>query len=193
MKKRIVVGISGASGSLYALALIKALLSPGIEVHLIISEMGARVLSHELKIETDHIHEVICGMNSEIIIHDCNNMFAPVASGSYPVSAMVIIPCSMKSLANIAGGHSGNLIERSADVCLKERQPLILVTRETPLNRIHIKNMLAAHDAGATIMPASPGFYHHPQDMDDLAEYITARVLDHLGIEHVTSSRWEGS
>lgn len=196
MNKRIIIGISGASGALYAVKLIEALLARDYRLHLIVSEIGAQVVAHEFTIRREDIPGFFSvmrgksGTSGEIIMHDCNDMFAPVASGSYQASAMVIIPCSMKTLAAVAAGYTANLLERAADVTLKERRPLILVPRETPLSRIHLKNMLAAHEAGATILPASPGFYHHPQSIDDLAAFITGRILDHLKIEHHNSPRW---
>jgi 4-hydroxy-3-polyprenylbenzoate decarboxylase len=196
MNKKIIIGISGASGAHYAVKLIEALLARDYRIHLIISEIGAQVFAHEFTIRREDIpgfFSVMCGKSGtsgEIIMHDCNDIFAPVASGSYQASAMVIIPCSMKTLAAVTAGYTANLLERAADVTLKERRPLILVPRETPLSRIHLKNMLAAHEAGATILPASPGFYHHPQSIDDLAAFITGRILDHLKIEHHNSPRW---
>ena len=198
MNKGIIVGISGASGARYAVRLLEILLKRPLRIHLIISEMGAKVLAHELRIPREDMQGLFDqmrsarGVKAEMVIHDPNDMFAPVASGSFLTQAMVVIPCSMKTLAAVAAGYTSNLLERAADVTLKERRPLILVTRETPLNRIHLQNMLRAHEAGATIMPASPGFYHHPQTIEDLTTFIAGRVLDHLGIEKPDSPRWEG-
>ncbi|MDO5845641.1 MAG: UbiX family flavin prenyltransferase, partial [Methanocorpusculum sp.] len=116
---------------------------------------------------------------------------AEIASGSFLYDAMVVVPCSMKTLAGIASGYSDNLITRAADVCLKEKRRLILVPRETPYSRIHLTNMLAAHDAGAVIMPASPPLYTHPATVEDMADMIVARILDHCGIEHTVGQRWK--
>jgi len=196
MNKRIIIGISGASGAIYAVKLIEALLAREFQLHIVISEIGAKVFAHELNIRHEDIAGLFSRMNSksetrgELIMHDSEDMFAPIASGSFPAHAMVIIPCSMKTLAAVAAGYTANLLVRAADVTLKEKRPLILVTRETPLSHLHLKNMLTAHEAGATIMPASPGFYHHPQSIDDLAAFIVGRVLDHLNIEHSASPRW---
>ncbi|HHO74950.1 MAG TPA: UbiX family flavin prenyltransferase [Deltaproteobacteria bacterium] len=194
MKERIVVGITGASGSIYAKKLLEKLLPLPYEIHLVISDMGEKVLAHELSTIPEEFISAISEIDpsNEIIVHDSSNMFAPVASGSFPVKAMVVIPCSMKTLASIATGYTSNLLERASDVCLKEQRPLILVTRESPLSRVHLENMLKAHEAGATIMPASPGFYHHPLTIDDLIESVIARVLDHLGIKDHDAARWEG-
>ncbi|MBU2227220.1 MAG: UbiX family flavin prenyltransferase [Proteobacteria bacterium] len=198
MNKGIIVGITGASGAGYALRLLENLLSLPLQVHLIVSEMGAKVLAHELKISPGEVQGLFDrmrsakGVRAEMVVHDPNDMFAPVASGSFPVRAMAIIPCSMKTLAAVAGGYTSNLLERAADVTLKEKRPLILVIRETPLSRIHLTNMLKAQEAGATIMPASPGFYHHPQTIGDLTTFIAGRVLDHLGIEQPDIPRWGG-
>jgi len=196
MNTRIIIGISGASGAIYAVKLIETLFIHKIQIHIVISEIGAKVFAHELNIRQEDIPGFFPRMHGkgetggEVIIHDSNDMFAPIASGSFPAAAMVIIPCSMKTLAAVAAGYTANLLERAADVTLKERRPLILVTRETPLSRIHLKNMIAAHDAGATIMPASPGFYNHPQSIDDLAAFITGRVLNHLKIDNSCSPAW---
>jgi 4-hydroxy-3-polyprenylbenzoate decarboxylase len=196
MRKKIIIGMSGASGAIYAVKLIETLLAREIHLHLIISELGAKVFAHELAIQSKDVSEFFSRMHDrgnfrgEITMHDSTDMFAPVASGSFPTDAMVIVPCSMKTLSAVAAGYASNLLERAADVTLKERRPLILVTRETPLNHVHLKNMLTAHEAGATIMPASPGFYHHPQSIDDLAAFIVVRILDHLKIEHSDSPRW---
>ncbi|MBU0652563.1 MAG: UbiX family flavin prenyltransferase [Proteobacteria bacterium] len=198
MNKGIIVGISGASGAGYAVRLLEILLKRPLRIHLIISEMGAKVLAHELRIPREELQGLFDqmrsarGVKAEMVVHDPNDMFAPVASGSFLTQAMVVIPCSMKTLAAVAAGYTSNLLERAADVTLKEKRPLILVTRETPLNRIHLQNMLRAHEAGATIMPASPGFYHHPQTIEDLTTFIAGRVLDHLGIEQPDIPRWGG-
>jgi 4-hydroxy-3-polyprenylbenzoate decarboxylase len=196
MNKKIIVGISGASGAIYAVKLIESLFILKIQIHIVISEIGAKVFAHELNIRQEDIPGFFARIHEKdetegkYIIHDSTDMFAPIASGSFPATAMVIIPCSMKTLAGVTAGYTSNLLERAADVTLKERRPLILVTRETPLSRVHLKNMIAAHDAGATIMPASPGFYHHPQSIDDLAAFITGRVLDHLKIDNSCSPAW---
>jgi 4-hydroxy-3-polyprenylbenzoate decarboxylase len=194
--KKIIIGITGASGSIHGLRLVQALLAGDVEIHLIISDMGVQVLSHELKIEKDDVPGFFMKLQEtgrpggRIIMHWSRDMFAPVASGSFLADAMVVAPCSMKTLSAIANGYTTNLLERAADVMLKERRPLILMTRETPLNRVHLSNMLRAHDAGAVIMPASPGYYHHPETMEDLVAFMVARVLDHLHIGHAVPMRW---
>ena len=196
MDKKIIVGISGASGAVYAIKLIDALLTHPIEIHLIISEMGEKILTHELKIQQEDISGFFSEMRNQdklkgkIILYDCNDMFAPMASGSFLSDGMVIIPCSMKTLSAVASGYTTNLLERAIDVTLKEKRPLILVPRETPLSLIHLKNLLAAYEAGATIMPASPGFYHHPQTVDELVMFVVGRIMDHLKIEHPKALRW---
>jgi len=194
----IIVGITGASGTGYALKLLEMLLDLPLSVHLIVSEMGTKVLAHELKIAPGKVRglfekmRTVKGVRAELAIHDPNDMFAPVASGSFPVRAMAICPCSMKTLAAVAGGYTSNLLERAADVTLKERRPLVLVVRETPLSGVHLANMLKAHQAGAVIMPASPGFYHRPRTIRDLTTFMAGRVLDQLGIERPDIPRWGG-
>lgn len=180
--KRIVVGVTGASGTLYAKRLIEALMkTDGVEVYLIISDTARTVARLE---EVD--------LSGYPVQYEENcDLAAGIASGSFLFDAMIIIPCSMKSLAAIANGYSTNLIARAADVALKERRKLILVPRETPYSRVHLTNMLAAHDAGAVIMPASPPLYTHPQTINDLADLIAARVQDHCGIPHTIGSRWK--
>ena len=152
------------------------------QVHIIVSDVAEKIATYEgVSFE---------GLNAEY--HSNDKLFASVASGSYRYDGMVVIPCSSKTLAAIANGYADNLITRAADVCLKEGRTCILVTREMPLSRIHIKNMLAAREAGATIMPASPGFYNQPETIDDLVDMVVARVLDHLGVEHSLGQRWSG-
>ena len=181
MKKEIVVGVTGASGAIYARRLLEVLCKDA-KVHIIVSDVAEKIATYEgVSFE---------GLNAEY--HSKDKLFASVASGSYRYDGMVVIPCSSKTLAAIANGYADNLITRAADVCLKEGRTCILVTREMPLSRIHIKNMLAAREAGATIMPASPGFYNQPETIDDLVDMVVARVLDHLGVEHSLGQRWSG-
>ena len=181
MKKEFVIGVTGASGICYARRLLDVLCTDA-KVHIIISGVAESIASHE--------GVVLSGFSAKY--HDNNQMFSEIASGSYRYDGMVVIPCSQKTLAAVAHGYADNLITRTADVCLKERRKCILVTRETPLSGIHLTNMLAAHQAGAVIMPASPGFYHHPKTVNDLVDMVVSRVLDHLGVEHELTERWSG-
>ncbi len=181
MKKEIVVGVTGASGAIYARRLLEVL-CPKAKVHVIVSDVAAKIAAHE-GVSFDGFRATY---------HENDKLFASIASGSHQYDGMVVVPCSAKTLAAIANGYADNLITRTADVCLKEHRTCILVTREMPLSRIHLKNMLAAEEAGATIMPASPGFYHRPETIDDLVDMVVSRVLDHLGIEHELIKRWGG-
>lgn len=180
--KRIVIGVTGASGMLYAKRLIEGLLNTGdIEISLIISDSAKKVAELE---EVD--------LSGYPVRYEANSdLAAGVASGSFRFDAMVIVPCSMKSLAAIANGYATNLIGRAADVCLKERRTLILVPRETPYSRVHLTNMLAAHDAGAVILPASPPLYTHPATIEELVDMVVARILDHCMITHAIGRRWK--
>ena len=200
MSKKIVVAICGASGSIYGIRLLKALLDKQAKVYLIISGAGLKVLEHETSYKAGSrsgsfesfledqgvlFHEKAC-LNR----YDQDDLFAPPASGSFRHDGMVIAPCSMKTLGAIASGIADNLIHRAADVCLKEKRPLILLPRETPLSAIHLKNMYRAAISGATIMPPSPSFYFNPKNISDLVDSVIARVLDHLKIEHNLSKEW---
>ena len=183
---RIVVGISGGSGSIYAVSLLKALKELNIETHLVVSTMGEYVTEHE------------CGVNLEELkslatyYHDNKNFAAPISSGSFKVDKTIILPCSMKTLASVACGFSDSLLARACDVTLKEGRPLILVPRETPLSAIHLENMLKLSRMGVTIFPLSPGFYNHPQTIEDIVFNMTGRLLDALGIENDLVKRWTG-
>jgi flavin prenyltransferase len=181
MTRRVVVGISGASGMIYARRLLDHL-SGKAEVHLIITPVAEEIARHEKVTFEDR----------EIIRYTPDNLAALVASGSFIHDGMVIAPCSMKTLAAVSHGFSQNLLTRAADVALKERRPCILLLRENPLSRIHIQNMLNAYDAGVTIMTASPPFYHNPEDITSLVDAVVARILDHLSIPHEISGRWSG-
>lgn len=185
MAGRITVGITGASGSIYALKLIHTLIDFGMEVDLIMSVMGEKVLAYECGIHRE-------AFPSGIRIHPNDHLFSPLASGSYRSDGMVVIPCSMNTLGLIAHGMGDSLLARVAQVTLKERRPLIIVPREMPYNVIFLENMLKLAQAGAVILPASPGFYHHPQTIEDLVQHVVGRVLDQLGIEHSLYRRWEG-
>jgi 4-hydroxy-3-polyprenylbenzoate decarboxylase len=181
MKKEYVIGVTGASGVIYARRLLEVLCRDAT-VHLIVSDIAQQIAAHEQ----------VSFEGFRATYHKTDDIAVSIASGSHRFDGMVVIPCSQKTLAAIANGYADNLITRTADVCLKEHRKCILVTRETPLSKIHLKNMLAAEDAGATIMPACPGFYHKPKTIDDLVDMVVARVLDHLGVEHTLVKRWGG-
>ena len=198
--RRLVVAITGASGALYGLRLLKAVLEAGYAVDLLVSEYGSRLLIEEcgLNLKTETVEQWLdrnCGAVErpgnlrQLGVH---RMGADIASGSQRWDAMIVIPCSMKSLSGIARGAATNLIERTADVSLKERRPLILVPRETPLNLIHLENMTRAARAGATLVPAMPAFYFGPRTMEDLADFIAGRVLNLLGVKHELFASWPG-
>lgn len=189
---RYIVGITGASGSIYGVRLMEELLKRNHEIHLVLTNNGEKVLSYELRKDLKSIIEELKIFNEKLLIHDINNLFAPIASGSFKVDGMVIIPCSMSTLAEVSSGVSKNLLGRAADVCIKEKRNLILVPRETPLSPIHLRNMLYLSEIGVKILPAMPGFYHHPESIDDIVNSIVGRVLDGLGIENTLYSKWCG-
>jgi 4-hydroxy-3-polyprenylbenzoate decarboxylase len=184
-------GITGASGAPYAVRLLRALNDSGTPVRLIVSGYGLRLLAEETEIDGIDALRAATGDWSRVDLYDSLDRGATPASGSAPSAGMVVCPCSMGTLASIAAGTSRNLVERAADVALKERRPLILVPRETPLSLIHLENMTRLTRAGATIMPAAPGFYHRPQSIDDMVDFVVARILDHLGVDHRLGKRWQ--
>ena len=196
--RTITVAITGASGAGYGLRLIQCLLAAGARVYLLVSQAGQVVLRMEAGIEVpsqpaEAERFFIARFNArpgQLRVFGRQQWTAPVASGSNPPHAMVICPCTAGTLGRLAAGLSGSLIERAADVALKERRPLILVVRETPFSAIHLENMLRLTQAGAVIMPASPGFYGNPSSVQDIIDFMVARVLDHLGIEHALTPRW---
>ena len=194
-KHPIVLAITGASGAIYGRRLLEVLLDSDIDVHLTISESGRLVIQHELQISVDiknfELQQLLPGKSSDrVVYHHYQDFMTPIASGSFKTSGMVVCPCSGSTLSGIATAAGKNLIQRAADVHLKERRPLILVTRETPLSLIQIQNMERVCSAGGTIMPASPGFYHGYESVDDLVDFVVARVLDHLDVDHQLMRRW---
>ncbi|CAN5619550.1 flavin prenyltransferase UbiX [soil metagenome] len=186
----VVFGITGASGAPYAVRLLQALNESRTPVRLIVSTYGFRLLEEESGIADVEALRAATGDWSRVELYDSLDRGATPASGSSLTRGMVICPCSMGTLASIAAGTSRNLVERAADVSLKERRGLILVPRETPLSLLHIENMRRLALAGATILPASPGFYNRPQSIQDLVDFVAARILDHLGVTHSIGRPW---
>jgi 4-hydroxy-3-polyprenylbenzoate decarboxylase len=185
----IVIGITGASGSCYARRIIEVIAAGGHACQVIVSRAGKAVLAHEINEEPADWPAALAG-GAQITLWENENLFAPFCSGSSSPDAMVVVPCSMGTLGRIASGMSENLLTRSADVCLKERRPLILAVRETPLNLIHIENMARVTRAGGIIMPASPGFYHRPEDLAGIVDHVVGKILDTLGISHQLFKKW---
>lgn len=191
----IVLAITGASGAPYAIRLLEQLLAARRRVQLIVSTPGLRLLQTESGIDSTAALRDRVGASawdSLVTAFDDADRGAPPASGSALTAGMVICPCSMGTLSAIAVGASRSLVERAADVALKERRRIVLVPRESPLSEIHLENMLRVTRAGAVVLPASPGFYHQPRSVDDLVNFVVARVLDHLDVEHSLAQRWGG-
>jgi len=196
----IIVAITGASGAAYGLRLIKRLAEAGVKQHLLFSNAAEVVLKQEtglsLPQEADQRVSLLSkhlNISAKLIhAYALKDWFSPAASGSAGIRKMVIIPCSMGTLARIAGGMSDNLIERSADVILKEKRQLIIVPRETPLSSIHLENMLKLSHMGSHIIPAMPGFYHNPTSIDELIDFVVDRVLDHLDLPNPETKKWGG-
>lgn len=192
-----IIAVTGASGTVYARRLIQMLLefSPGIEIELVFSEAGLRVMREEEGISTGvssvKLKKLLGFDSSQVRIHNNRDIGASIASGSYPTSGMVIVPCSMRTLAAVSAGLAENLIHRAADVTLKEGRRLILVPRETPLSAIHLENMLRLSRLGVRILPAMPGFYHQPQSIQDLVDMMVMRIADQMGFQIDLSARWK--
>lgn len=186
----VTLAITGASGAPYAVHLLRALNDADVRVGLIVSKTGWRLLAEEMGIASEPELRAATGNWKRVVLYADDDRGATPASGSAPSRGMVVCPCSMGTLASIAQGTTRSLIERAADVALKERRPLILVPRETPYSAIHLENMLRLTHAGAVVLPASPGFYHRPQRMEELFDFIAARVLQHLGIAHTIGPEW---
>ena len=197
-RNAITLAITGASGAPYGLRLLQCLLQAGRQVYLLVSPPAQVVLATETELKVPGRPEEMASFFAErygaapgqLSVFGKDQWMAPVASGSNAPQAMVVCPCSAGTLSAIATGASNNLIERAADVMLKERRQLILVPREMPFSAIHLENMLTLARLGVTIMPAAPGFYHRPQRVEDLVDFVVARILDHLGIEQQLTPRW---
>ncbi len=197
-RRRVIIGVTGASGGIYALRTIRAFLIYGFEIHLVVSDYGNYVLKDECGVDfrNNEPMDVLRNLFGEevekgrIIKYNFKDLTARISSGSFETEGMVVVPCSVKTLSGIANGISSNLIERSADVCLKENRQLVLVFRETPLNLIHIQNMLTLAQAGAKILPASPAFYQKPKTFEDLADFIAGKILSLFKVEHNLYKKW---
>lgn len=181
---RIIVGISGASGAIYGIRLLEELKKREIETHLVISKWGTVTIEKE----TDYSVEQVMSLADKV--YDEDNLGAAISSGSFKNNGMVIAPCSMKTLSGIANGYAEELIIRAADVCIKERRRLIILARETPLNPIHLENMLKLSRLGITIMPPVPAFYANPKTLDDIVNHTVGRILDQLDIDNELFTRW---
>lgn len=190
-KKRFVLGVTGASGSIYGARLLLHLRTMGCETHLVASATAEKVCRFEGHPLPENVSAGTDGLPGCVVRHDEANFFAPPASGSFRHGGMVIAPCSAGTVGRIAAGTADTLLLRAADVCLKERRPLIVVLRETPLSRIHLKNLLDITDAGAIVVPASPGFYNKPAGIDELVDGVLARVLDLLRLPGHIAPRWK--
>ena len=183
---RLVVAITGASGVIYGIRALEVLKQLHVETHLIMSEWGIR----NIKIETDKTADYVRSLATKS--YEDDNMAAPMSSGSFNTDGMVVVPCSMKTLASIANAFDDSLVSRAAGVCIKEQRKLVLVPRETPLSKIHLDNMSKVADAGGIILPAMPGFYHRPKTMEEMVNHVVGKVLDQFNIKHDLFKRWGG-
>ena len=194
--KRLIVGITGASAGIYGVRLLEVLTKhEDVEVHLTISASGVRALWEELQIKIDpdnfELESLIGVSSARVIYHHESDIGASIASGSFRTEGMIVVPCSMGSIASIATGISRNLIQRAADVCIKENRKLVLVPRETPLSSIHLENMLKLSRMGVCILPAMPGLYHFPKTVDDMFNFVVTKILDQFGIDAKLIQRWK--
>jgi 4-hydroxy-3-polyprenylbenzoate decarboxylase len=198
--RSVALAITGASGALYAVRTLAELLSRGLNVELVVSDYGRRLLRDELG-EEAALEKIVPYLSSKygsavadgsLVVHSNRDLGATIASGSHHCTGMAIVPCSMKTLAGIAHGLSRNLVERAADVMLKERRPLVIVPRETPMSLPALRNMVLCAEAGAMIVPAMPAFYQQPKSLDDLADFMAGKILSALGFEHTLYPAWTG-
>lgn len=188
---RYIIGITGASGSVYAIKTLETLLGLSHDVHLVVTDNGAKVLAYEMEKDLAAYLKAFEPLPGTLVVYDNQNLFGAIASGSFPVDGMIIVPCSMGTLGKISGGMADTLLTRSADVMLKERRPLILAPRETPLSSIHLENMLKLQSAGADICPPMPAFYDKPKSIDELVSFSVGRLLMRLGIDASLHRSWQ--
>ena len=182
---KILLAISGASGSIYGVRLLEELIKSNVEVHLVVSNDAKKILHHETNYKYKDLK------NKSNFYYENDDLFSPPASGSFQIDGMIVAPCSMKTLSAIANGYGDTLISRAASCCLKEEKKLVVVLRETPLDLPGIKNMLSAKESGAIILPAMPAFYHKPKTIDNLVDFIVGKVLDQFNIKHSLFKRWK--
>jgi 4-hydroxy-3-polyprenylbenzoate decarboxylase len=184
--RRLIVGLTGATGAILGVRLLEALKDCEVESHLVISKWAQQTIEHE----TPYTVKQVCALAT--VYHNSNNMAAAISSGSFITEGMVVIPCSMRTLGSIAHGSGEHLVHRAADVILKERRRLVLVARESPLSELHLENMLKLARMGVTIIPPMPAFYNHPKSISDIVDHIVVRVLDQFGISAPFAKRWDG-
>src|SRR2546428_10288211 len=184
---RLIVGITGATGTIFGVRLLQMLHGSGVETHLVLSKWGARTLIHETEYTVEQVQRMATHN------YPLGDQGAAISSGSFITLGMVVVPCSMRTLAAIANGLADNLVHRAADVILKERRKLVLVVRESPFNDIHLENMLKLSRMGVVILPPVPAFYNHPQSLDDMINHVTMRILDQFDIHLEVMNRWDGT
>jgi len=184
--RKLIVGITGATGAIFGVRMLQALRAADVETHLVLSKWGMQTIEHETGLTNAQLHDMAS------VVHGSGNMAATVSSGSFHTDGMVIIPCTMRTLAAVAHGYGEGLVHRAADVVLKERRKLVIVARETPLSEIHLENMLKLARMGVTILPPMPAFYNKPESVDDIVDHIVARVLDQFSIPAEFAKRWDG-
>jgi 4-hydroxy-3-polyprenylbenzoate decarboxylase len=186
MVRRIIVGITGATGAIFGVRLLEALKAAEVETHLVLSKWGLQTVEHETGLKLADLEA------RASVVHGTGNMAATISSGSFRTEGMIIAPCSMRTAAAIAHGNGDNLVHRAADVVLKERRRLVLVPRETPLSEVHLENLLKLSRMGVCILPPMPAFYNRPASLDDMVDHIVARVLDQFDIDASFARRWDG-
>jgi len=186
MVKRLIVGITGATGAIFGVRLLEALKAAGVETHLVLSRWGQRTVEHETGLTFADLE------SRASVVHGSGNMAATISSGSFRTDGMIICPCSMRTVAAIAHGNGENLVHRAADVVLKERRRLVIVPRETPLSEIHLENLLRLARMGVGILPPMPAFYNKPATLDEMVDHIVARVLDQFDLDAAFARRWDG-
>lgn len=184
--RKLIVGITGATGAIFGVRMLQALRAADVETHLVLSKWGMQTIEHETGLTNAQLYDMAS------VVHGSGNMAATVSSGSFHTDGMVIVPCTMRTLAAVAHGYGEGLVHRAADVVLKERRKLVIVARETPLSEIHLENMLKLARMGVTILPPMPAFYNKPESVDDIVDHIVARVLDQFDIPAEFAKRWDG-